>query len=116
MRTLVAAFLAIAAINGAPGLSAGVSTYLTVLVVLAAAALYIVARRRRTGREANVGRVDAAAGPTFVQYIYTTAPVITTMPTPRCDPAANVGRVYVPADDVGQVYLPGSVYRQQTVT
>lgn len=103
------------AINAAPGLSPAVSTYLTGLVALVAVGLYFVARRHRTGARANAQRVDAAAGPTFVQHIYTTAPVITTMPAPQRSPAVNMTPVYVPSNDVGQVYLPGSVYQQQTV-
>lgn len=110
MRTLIATFFAITAINGAPGLSAGVATYFTVLAAVAAAGLYFVSRLRRGRRSAR--RDQSTPAPvTVVQHIYTTAPVIMAMPGLPAQPATAPGAVYTPADASGQVYLPGSMYQ-----
>lgn len=107
MKSLVGAFLAIMAVNSAPGLPAGITTYLTVLVAAIAFAAFFVSRRAKKKRDNNIAAAPAPSAPTIVQYIYTTGPVVTATPSYRPGPAP----VYVPAERGGQVYLPGSVYR-----
>lgn len=107
MKSLVGAFLAIMAVNSAPGLPAGIATYLTVLVAAIAFVAFFVSRRVKKKRDHNIAAAPAPLTPTIIQYIYTTGPVVTAAPAYRPGPAP----VYVPADRGGQVYLPGSVYR-----
>jgi hypothetical protein len=110
MKSLVGAFMAIMAINSAPGLSAATATYLTVLAALLAAVIYVAVRRRRQ-RSVLVSPppAAAAAGPTIVQHIYTTQPVFTGVYQPG---ASTPLPVHVHSERVGQVFLPDSVYRR----
>ncbi|OKH79734.1 hypothetical protein EB73_34785 [Mycobacterium sp. SWH-M3] len=106
MKSLVGAFLAIMAVNSAPGLPAGLTTYLTVLVAAIALGAFFVSRRIKKKRGHASVATPAPPSPTIVQYIYTTGPVVTATPSHPGGP----GPMYVPADRGGQVYLPGSVY------
>lgn len=106
MKSLIGAFVAIMAVNSAPGLPAGLTTYLTVLVAAIALVAFFVTRRIKKKRSHAAAAAPAPAAPTIVQYIYTTGPVVTATPSYPGGP----GPMYVPADRGGQVYLPGSVY------
>lgn len=108
MRTLIAAFVAIMAINRAPGLSAGVATYLTVLAAIIAVAFCLVSRRRRPARD-DARREQLTPPSTVVQHIYTTAPVFVAAPGLPPPPPAQIP-VYRPSVAADQVFLPGSVY------
>lgn len=107
MKSLVGAFLAIMAINSAPGLSAATATYLTVLAVLLAVVVYVAVRSRR--RRTTPVAPAAAAAPTIVQHIYTTQPVFTGI----YHPGAPIPQpAHVHSERVGQVILPDSIYRR----
>lgn len=115
MKSLVGAFLAITAINSAPGLSASTATYLTVLAAGVAVIFSVAARRRRRRNAASMPPVAAPlppappAGPTIIQHIYTTQPVFTggyQHPGPSTTPPS-----YVHSERVGQVILPDSIYQ-----
>ncbi len=108
MKSLVGAFLAIMAINSAPGLSAATATYLTVLAALLAAVVYVAVRGRRK-HAALVSPPAAAPGPTIVQHIYTTQPVFTGVYQPG---APTPQPLHVYSERGGQVILPDSIYRR----
>lgn len=108
MRTLIAAFVAIMAVNRVPGLSAGVATYLTVLAAIITVGCSLVLRRRRRARD-DARREQPAPSATVVQYIYTTAPVFVAAPGLPSPPPAQVP-AYQPSVAADQVFLPGSVY------
>lgn len=78
VKSLVGAFLAIVAINGAPGVPAGLATYLTVGVAVIAVVVHLARRRRHATELAVPAQVSAAVGPapTIVAHIYTTSPVV----------------------------------------
>ena len=108
MKSLVGAFLAVMAINSAPGLSAATATYLTVLAALLAVVVYVAVRGRRK-HATTVAPPTAVPGPTIVQHIYTTQPVFTGVyhpgvPTPQ--------PLHVPSERAGQVILPDSIYQR----
>ena len=116
MKSLVGAFLAITAINSAPGLPAGMATCLTVLAALVATIVYFLARRRRrraTAVCAPVAPAPPAAGPTIIQHIYTTQPVFTGGHHPGQSASQPV---YVHSERVreqeAQVILSDSIYHQ----
>lgn len=110
MKSLVGAFLAIMAINSAPGFSAATATYLTVLAALLAAVVYLALRRRRPRLiPVSAPGPTAPAGPTIVQHIYTTQPVFTGVYQPG---APTPQPVHVHSERVGQVILPDSIYRR----
>lgn len=108
MKSLVGAFLAIMAINSAPGLSAATATYLTVLAALLAAVVYVAVRGRRK-HATPVSPPAAAPGPTIVQHIYTTQPVFTGVYQPG---APTPQPLHVYSERVGQIILPDSIYRR----
>ncbi|WP_102144356.1 hypothetical protein [Mycobacterium hubeiense] len=110
MKALVGAFLAIMAINSAPGLPAGLATYLTVAAAAAAAVIHVVTRRRRKRANSSTSAAAGAAapGPTIIQHIYTTQPVYTGMYRPDGYPQQPM-RVH--SERVGQVILPDSIYQ-----
>lgn len=86
MKSLVGAFLAIMAVNSAPGLPAGLTTYLTVLVAAIALGAFFVSRRIKKKRGHASVATPAPPSPTIVQYIYTTGPVVTATPSTRAVP------------------------------
>lgn len=120
MKSLVGAFLAILAINSST-LPAGFATYLTVGAALIAVVFYVIGRRGGKKRVdayraalATAPPASPAAGPTLVQYVYTTGPVFTAIPPGM--PASygapvEPGPVHVASERADQVYMPGSFYR-----
>ena len=104
MKYVLGAFLAIMAVNSAPGLPAWMASYLSVAVVLAAFVIYFIARAARSGA------VDPAPQPVVVHHIHTTAggyPGAGGYPWPQM-----AGPTHVHSERVGQVILPDSIYQR----